>query len=49
MRLKKAGFIVDRRFVKQPTQEELEAALVAEEGGFFEGAFKTIFGSGDES
>jgi hypothetical protein len=49
MRLKKAGFIQDRRFVKQPTQEEMDAALAAEEGGFFEGAFKSIFGGADES
>jgi len=27
MRLKKSGFIKDRRFVKQPTEEEMEAAL----------------------
>ena len=30
MRLKKAGFIKDRQFIKQPTQEELEKALEAE-------------------
>ena len=30
MRLKKAGFIQDRKFIKQPTEEDLEAALEAE-------------------
>lgn len=47
MRLKKAGFIQDRRFVKQPTAEELEEALESE-GGFFGGLVKGIFGSGDD-
>ena len=27
MRLKDAGFIKDKKFVKQPTQEEIDAAL----------------------
>ena len=43
MRLKKAGFIKDRKFIKQPTQQEIEDALVADGPGFFEG----IFGSKD--
>lgn len=30
MRLKKAGFIENKKFVKQPTQEEIDAALKAE-------------------
>jgi len=46
MRLKKAGFIEDRRFVKQPTAEELEEALVASEGGGIGGFVKSIFGGG---
>lgn len=38
MRLKKAGFIGDRRqFIKQPTQEEIDKALESE--GFFAGIF----------
>ena len=43
MRLKDAGYIKDRRFVKQPTKEVINAALEAPEGeggGFF----KSIFG-----
>eukprot|EP00543_Licmophora_paradoxa_P015791 CAMPEP_0202476404 /NCGR_PEP_ID=MMETSP1360-20130828/93407_1 /ASSEMBLY_ACC=CAM_ASM_000848 /TAXON_ID=515479 /ORGANISM="Licmophora paradoxa, Strain CCMP2313" /LENGTH=241 /DNA_ID=CAMNT_0049103609 /DNA_START=20 /DNA_END=745 /DNA_ORIENTATION=- len=42
MRLKKAGFIEDRKFVKQPTTEELTAALESPE--MFGGMFKGIFG-----
>jgi len=30
MRLKKAGFIKDRQFIKQPTEQELDDALVAD-------------------
>lgn len=41
MRLKKAGFIKDKKFVKQPTQEEINDALVADGPGFFEGLFGT--------
>jgi hypothetical protein len=33
MRLKNQGFIEGRRFVKQPTTEQIDAALEAEEGG----------------
>jgi len=49
MRLKKAGFIVDRRFVTQPTKEELDKALNPEEeqGGGIGGIFSGIFGGGD--
>jgi hypothetical protein len=43
MRLKKAGFIKDKKFVKQPTQQEIDDALEADGPGFFEG----IFGSND--
>lgn len=39
MRLKKAGFIEGRQFVKQPTEEELEQALRPPEGGFLLGIF----------
>lgn len=35
MRLKEKGFIKDRKFVNQPTPEELDAALEAEGPGFF--------------
>lgn len=47
MRLKKAGFIEDRKFVKQPTKEELGDALVEPEGGFG-GLVKGLFGGGDD-
>mmetsp|Transcript_31517 Transcript_31517/g.74170 ORF Transcript_31517/g.74170 Transcript_31517/m.74170 type:complete len:278 (+) Transcript_31517:364-1197(+) len=33
MRLKKAGLIENKKFIRQPTQEELDAALEAETGG----------------
>lgn len=39
MRLKKAGFIKDKKFVKQPTQQEIDDALVADGPGFLEGIF----------
>lgn len=42
MRLKDAGYIKDRKFVKQPTKEVISAALEAPEsegGGFFKGLF----------
>jgi hypothetical protein len=40
MRLKKAGFIDDRRqFIKQPTSEEIEDALRSDEKSFFSGIF----------
>lgn len=49
MRLKKEGFIQDRRFVKQPTVEELEEALDSSNdgGGFIGGLVKGIFGGGE--
>lgn len=48
MRLKKAGFIQDRRFVTQPTAEELEEALEATNGGGIGGFIKGIFGGSEE-
>lgn len=42
MRLKKAGFIQDRKFVKQPTPEEIEQALEAEGEGLA-GALSSMF------
>lgn len=41
MRLKKAGFIKDKKFVKQPTQEEIENALQPDGPGFFGSIFGT--------
>jgi hypothetical protein len=43
MRLKKAGFIKDRKFVTQPTKQELDDALVAPEN-LFDGISKAVFG-----
>jgi len=52
MRLKKAGYIKDKRFVTQPTQETIDAAFDApEEGGIgaiFGSIGKGLFGSGNE-
>jgi len=48
MRLKKAGFIEGKKFIKQPTEEDLEKALEAESGGGIGGVFKGIFGGGDD-
>ena len=45
MRLKKAGFIKDRQFIKQPTKEELEEALEAE-GPSLGDAIQGFFGGG---
>ena len=42
MRLKQDGFIKDRKFVTQPTEEQLEAALEAEEGGGLAGALQSL-------
>jgi hypothetical protein len=40
MRLKAAGFIKDRKFVKQPTQDELDSFAEAPKGGgFLDGIF----------
>jgi hypothetical protein len=47
IRLQKSGFIDGRKFVKQPTAEELEAALVKDElPGFLKGIIG-VFGGGD--
>lgn len=43
MRLKKAGFIENKKFVKQPTQEEIDDALEADSPGIF----GKLFGGGD--
>lgn len=50
MRLKKAGYIKDRRFVTQPTQETIDEALNAPEpeGGFLGNIVKGVFGSREE-
>ena len=47
MRLKKLGYIKDRKFVKQPSKEVIEQALEADDTGFGE-IFKGIFGDGKE-
>lgn len=40
MRLKKAGFIDDKRsFLKQPSAEELKGAKTSQETGFLSGLF----------
>jgi len=44
MRLKKAGFIENKKFVKQPTQEEIDAALESDQSGIF----SKIFGGGGD-
>lgn len=50
MRLKDAGFIKDRQFIKQPTEEELENALSPPSGddlfGGIGGALQGLFGGG---
>jgi len=46
MRLKKAGFIQDRKFIKQPTEDDLQAALEAEGDGLA-GAVQSLFGGGN--
>jgi len=43
MKLKNDGFIKDRKFTKQPTQEELDKALEKEPN-----IFQKVFGGGDE-
>jgi hypothetical protein len=48
MRLKKAGYIKDKRFVTQPTQEAIDAALEAPPDGAFVSAFKGLFGGGGD-
>lgn len=52
MRLKKAGFIEDRRFVKQPSQQDLEDSKDnSNDGGVLGGFVRGIFGGAkdDES
>jgi hypothetical protein len=44
MRLKKAGYIEDRKFVIQPSQEVIDDALEGKND--FGDAIKTIFGGG---
>mmetsp|Transcript_16698 Transcript_16698/g.38546 ORF Transcript_16698/g.38546 Transcript_16698/m.38546 type:complete len:263 (-) Transcript_16698:260-1048(-) len=44
MRLKKAGFIENKKFVKQPTQDEIVAALESDQPGIF----GKIFGGGGD-
>jgi len=39
MRLKKAGFIEGKKFIKQPTKEQIEDALVDDSPGFLGGLF----------
>jgi hypothetical protein len=39
MRLKKSGLIEDKKFVRQPTQQELDDALPSESPGLFERFF----------
>lgn len=46
MRLKKAGYIKDKRFVTQPTQEVIDEALEAPEGGIGS-FFKGLMGDSD--
>jgi hypothetical protein len=46
MRLKQAGYIKDKRFVTQPTQEVMEEALVAPEGEGIGSFFKGLLGGG---
>lgn len=47
MRLKDAGFIEGRRFIKQPTPEEIDEALIAPDN-VFTSLVKGIFGGGEE-
>ena len=47
MRLKKAGFIEGRRFVKQPTTEEIDDALESPDN-FVTSFLKSVTGSGDD-
>lgn len=46
MRLKKAGYIKDRKFVKQPSKEVIDAALESDSPNFIE-SFKGILGGDD--
>ena len=47
MRLKEAGYIKDRKFVRQPTKDVIDQALSAPEGEGG-GLFKSLFGGGAE-
>ncbi len=51
MRLKKMGYIKDKRFVTQPTKETIDAALEADENGpgaFIGNIVKGVIGGGDD-
>lgn len=50
MRLKKAGYIKDRRFVTMPTQEVIDEYLEAPEpeDGSIGAMFKGLFGGSDK-
>jgi len=48
MRLKKAGFIQDRKFIKQPTEEEIQQAMADSEGGGLADAVLGVFGGGSK-
>jgi hypothetical protein len=43
MRLKNQGLIKDKQFIRQPTKEDLDAALVSEPN-----VFQRFFGSAEE-
>lgn len=45
MRLKKQGFIEGRKFVTQPSEEQIEAALESEEGGLANAILGKLRGS----
>jgi len=52
MRLKEQGYIKDKKFITQPSQDVLDATLNPPEeegdgGGFFGGLIKGVFGGGD--
>ena len=48
MRLKEAGYIKDRKFVKQPTKEVIDQALSPPAEGEGGGLFKSLFGGSEE-
>lgn len=51
MRLKKMGYIKDKRFVTQPTKQVIDAALEADEdgpGAFIGGIVKGVLGNKEE-
>jgi len=47
MRLKKAGYIKDKKFVTQPSQQVIDDAFEAPEEGGIGSVFKGLFGGGD--